>query len=143
MNKPLRRLSMAEIIKETGKAFNIHKRADLDQGNCFYHNDHPHFINKTCGLGRCLIRESRKIAQIQHWGSISINPDITETVLDKHLMPQYRGYSKTFWIDIQTLHDTFTYWEDHGLSALGQSVEKSLLEKWSKQDSFAQLEDFS
>jgi len=81
---------------------------------------------RKCAVGKCLIDGSHQ----------NFNGDVSNLVmkygLDPILIEKYIGMEIAFWMDLQDLHDTPSYWNETGLSEHGLFKYNKLKEEFSK-----------
>lgn len=112
-----------EIIDETVKYYSedLNRRAYVPGNGCQYLTED----GRMCAVGRCLenVEEVAKYFNLGHTVD-----DIHESYLD--FKPQYQGLNKTFWNDLQSLHDPDRYWNSKygGLTQAGQEWVNSMKE---------------
>lgn len=116
-------LSPAEIIDETVKYYSEDpsRRAYVDGLGCQYLTEN----GRMCAVGRCL-ENVEEVAKYYNLGYLV--DDIHEAYLK--FKPQYQGLNKSFWHDLQSLHDPDSHWNSKygGLTQAGQDWVHSMKE---------------
>lgn len=65
---------------------------------------------KFCAYSLCITDKAREYMKL-HYGLGSIRP-IRESFVEDSLRDEFKGHSKSFWIDVQGLHDESSNWDD-------------------------------
>ena len=101
-----------EIIDETVAYYSedVSRRSIGKIGDrCVYKN----FEGKKCAVGRCTNSE-----WLDDWYKNNVSEPTLATVLE-HLEPEYQGHSRSFWSQLQYIHDPNRNWDEKGLSEHG------------------------
>lgn len=120
------RKTAKEIIVETVNYYkeDTKRRAVGKAGSCWYLQPET---GKKCAYGRCMTDEA--IQEVGGKGSYA--DDISMREPDNLVREEYKGQNKTFWRDLQKLHDNDIYWAIDSVSERGQKYVEELLEKYS------------
>jgi hypothetical protein len=136
--EPIKRKTKVEIINETVEYYSQdpeNRRSVNSSGSCFYFNN-----SKKCAIGRCMLNPQEQEEKGDVFDLISI--DILEfaeeevdtisnrAILDSLLKEEYRGHEILFWDGLQKLHDFGYNWSKEGLTEIGKSNVKLLLETY-------------
>lgn len=100
--------SKTEIIDETVEMIKSLGRAlSEDKAMCMYRpEEHP-----GCAVGRCMI-PSEYDEEMENENIKLVQQDFADGDIDNILLPEYRGHETEFWMHLQNLHDSSTYWTD-------------------------------
>lgn len=109
-----------KLLDETVKHYSTDgvERALDNNGDCMYYTG-----GKMCAVGRCLTNPKDKDRIL---GGISNVNNLLDRFSDNIFKKEYRGYSKKFWMQLQSLHDGKQYWFDVKLSHSGEAKEKDI-----------------
>ena len=78
---------------------------------------------KMCAVGRCL----ENPGELPNGG---INSSRLWTIAK--FKPEYDGHDPYFWGALQSLHDDLRYWDENGLTSLGEEKVNKLREEFSR-----------
>jgi len=101
----MEKLTKHQIIDETVEYYNNNPRSKDDRGCAYLSKD-----GLMCGHSRCLTEKARTHIIDENDNGSSADDIIRKFGGDDIHLEQYRGHSVSFWLDIQTLHDTDAYW---------------------------------
>lgn len=119
-------MTKLEIIDETVEYYRDHPRALVGKYKCTYKRED----GAKCAVGRCI--DPEKFEEFHEYiykitkNRIGFSPGFTRESalwevsvheipnLDTFLQEKYRGHSKMFWQELQSLHDTSLNWRDDG-----------------------------
>ena len=112
---------MQELLKDTVDFYRedpANRRSVTDDGDCMYTWGKNH-----CAVGRFLKTEY----QDETWESnnksveqLADKADGSDYSIDQFLVEKAHGFDADFWIDLQAIHDTVTYWEEWNLHVDGK-----------------------
>ena len=123
-NMKTKQKTKKEIILETAGAYTSETRSMASEA-CAYKAG-----ENKCAVGRCLSNRSKLFSGVYNTQPVSlIGIDI-----ELELKPEYRGHSRTFWGDVQSLHDQRSNWDENGLSDKGKKMVEALLKYWGRDD---------
>lgn len=105
-------MTKIEIIEETVVYYKANPRSITKSNSCVYFNEEN---GAMCAFSRCCTEESVKqlhdfcegngVSGIDHFNNF--------------LKEEYKGHERNFWVDIQILHDSGSYWDGNELTSLG------------------------
>lgn len=106
--------SKIEILAETVAYYSedVNRRAYNKIGGCEYVTDD----GRMCAFGRCMI-DPVNIPLPIPGRSVMNQPSYID--INEWLKPEYQGYDKNFWYQIQALHDIPQFWDTKGLTDKG------------------------
>lgn len=100
--------SKIEIIEETIAYYEEDpSRRAMIGTSCAYKTDN----GNMCAVGRCLTEQGLAFASEFANESDVYGLYETNEGLDDILKEEYRGHELSFWSDLQSLHDTSSYWK--------------------------------
>jgi len=105
--------TMLETLNETIDAY-THGSRGLDVAReCQYYAN-----GRTCAVGRCMLRPQ----DFQEAGDANdlVKDHCDGKTLDELLKPDYHGFPLTFWVVLQSLHDSCKNWNETGLTNTGR-----------------------
>ncbi len=111
---------MLETLNETVAAYTSETRAIDHSGSCWYFN-----AGRCCAIGRCL-EDPKRFASVDD----KVNYLDATWGLDLILKPAYRGFTLSFWRDLQWLHDNGEHWDENGLSDVGKKEVRAIKRKF-------------
>ena len=117
----MEQLTKLQIIDETVEYYSTHPRSlrDDESSNCMYNGDN----NTKCAFSRCCTDDS-------------IFDEGSSACAQKYavLLPQYAyiPYDDVFWIEIQYIHDTNSFWKDGNFTDLGEEYVDNLKTKYNE-----------
>ncbi len=111
---------MLETLNETVAAYTSETRAIDTGGSCRYFK-----AGRCCAVGRCL-ENPKRFASVKN----RVSYLDTEYSLDLILKLAYRGFSLSFWIYLQELHDGGENWDKNGLSDVGKRAVRHIKRKF-------------
>lgn len=113
-------MTKLEIIDETVKFYTEDpSRRAVENFSCEYLTAD----GRMCAVGRCA-----ENPEDIPYGSLGFDDNVWATIEFK---PQYQGHDERFWSDLQTFHDTSSFWESDGLSEDGKEHVEFLKKKYS------------
>ena len=119
----MERKSKLEIIDETVAYYgeDLSRRAINDRDECVYVDP---VTGNRCAVGRYMVGEVYFVGSVEEFDDV--------TPLEDSLVDQYKGHSVDFWGDLQTLHDSSSFWNlgGKGLSASGKLHVSTLKKRW-------------
>jgi len=122
----MQKKTVKEVVLETIEYYenNPEKRAiDSRTGLCVYHD---RATGNMCAVGRHM-----KNAQQDYECSITMleknGEDVQNEDIWKEMKEEYSDISIKVWEELQIFHDRPEYWNNLGLSALGQECKEKLL----------------
>jgi hypothetical protein len=128
-------LTKKQIIDDTAQYFNVNNRA-TNGGGCEYFDCEGY----KCAIGRYLNDELNQYGyfvdaihnSLTDWNQpmISVKGKTNSMPLDNVIKLEYVGHEYKFWSDLQGFHDNNSYWDDTGLTELGQLRYQGLLKEW-------------
>ena len=120
-----------EILKETIEFYTHNPRAYNEKDKiCVYRTEE----GVMCAVGRCIDTSNPDneryfdvlgsvetlTYEIKYDPSEPYRSAYGDMTLDTILAPEYHGHSRSFWNDVQQLHDLDEYWTADGLSSRGR-----------------------
>lgn len=115
-----------EILEETKATYNKDNRGVNLSGGCKYLSDK----NTMCAVGRCMTETSLDQYKDYRGSVTKLNNEVAEDCpmgIDLLLKEEYRGHEVQFWQNLQEFHDEIEYWNETGLSELGEKKYKYLV----------------
>ena len=119
----MQRLTKLQIIEQTVLFYLLNPRS-TDGGSCLYLNND----GNKCAFSRCCtdkgVETLHKIFEGKSLSRVGGN-------VDRFLSDDYKGHDRTFWADVQMLHDYPSHFiPEGGYSPKGIGVIKELMEKY-------------
>lgn len=135
------------LIDETINFYgeDISRRAVVN-GRCFYDGINNDGKTVSCAVGRCLTDEIKAIKRIE---GVSVNglvdrlantkqffrPDLAHNgyenlQFDDIFKDEYKGFEKSFWKQLQRIHDRDDIWNKKGLNTVGLILVEDLKEQY-------------
>jgi hypothetical protein len=121
------RMTAIELIDETVAYYSqdTSRRAVDKNGFCEYK-----IGDKMCAVGRCVLKKKNtRLAG----GVNNICKAGHKINLESILKAKYKGLPQLLWIEIQSIHDVCSYWDNNGLTTEGQKRVNELKDKWKDQ----------
>jgi hypothetical protein len=115
-----------EILKETYDYYtsDVSRRGLNSSGGCYYRII-VDGITKMCAVGRCF----NENANFQCGAGIhSYAKGVND--LDEDFKEEYRGHDISFWVDLQSFHDSESNWDIDKISTEGERHYNLLVEKY-------------
>lgn len=90
---------------------------------------------RTCAFSRCMIeplRAKNMAAPCDMLIDMLTRKHVerNEVVPTGILKPEYDGYTISFWLGIQGLHDNVDYWDDKGMTGIGKMRVETMKETY-------------
>jgi len=124
-------MTKEEIINETVEYYKDASKRGYNAANmkCVYLAE----SGNMCAVGRCLIPGSlmesfsggNRLAQSMRNCGVSVLDVVN---LEEILKPEYRGHCRSFWAQLQYLHDSSDHFNDGTMNEVGLKRAKSLIE---------------
>jgi hypothetical protein len=107
-----------KVLNDTAKYYNSSKRnLATNETTCKYYPQHKN--TEGCAIGRLI---SKKLAKALDLRNFSVNVDSVFRLLPTKL----KKLGQPFLSDLQSLHDSESYWDDKGLTDLGKEKVKHM-----------------